>query len=176
MSLPCAPASLRKQVEKPPYLRGRAEGSSHSFYKSTCKKTIRKEGEGHGREALGGYPCTWWNAEMGCSEVAMRYFSSDSSLAPPITCAGLACRTHRRRLLLTCLVELLVELLELSGLSHHRLLHEKRSLEKSVATLVQEIHAILDDGLVESHTVALQEVGAMARNSHTCRNRQVMRS
>lgn len=49
VSRPCEPTSCRKQVDNPAYLMGRSSGFSHS---SRC------------------------SAAMGCSEVAIRYFSS----------------------------------------------------------------------------------------------------
>jgi len=63
VSRPCEPTSCRKQVDSPAYLRGRSSGLSHS---SRCR------------------------AAMGCSEVAIRYFSSTElssafSLPLPIT-------------------------------------------------------------------------------------------
>lgn len=63
VSRPWEPTSCLKQVEKPAYRTGRSSGLSHS--------SLRK-------------------AAMGCSEVAMRYFSSmalssDFSLLLPMT-------------------------------------------------------------------------------------------
>ena len=55
VSFPCAPASLRKFVEKPVYFSGRSFSSSHS---------------------------PMWYPQIGCSDVAIRYFSSPSS---PVT-------------------------------------------------------------------------------------------
>lgn len=55
VSLPCEPASWRKHVEIPMYLIGRDASGIHS---------------------------SLWYAAIGCSEVAMRYFSSDESSSP----------------------------------------------------------------------------------------------
>ena len=64
VSRPWEPTSWRKQVDRPAYLIGKSSGRSHS---------------------------SRWRAAMGCSEVAIRYFSSkelssDLSLPLPITC------------------------------------------------------------------------------------------
>lgn len=66
VSRPWEPTSCRKHVESPAYLSGSSSGRSHS---SRC------------------------SAAMGCSDVAIRYFSSMElssalSLPLPITCAG----------------------------------------------------------------------------------------
>lgn len=66
VSRPWDPTSWRKQVLSPAYLRGKSSGRSHS---SRCR------------------------AAIGCSEVAIRYFSSMElssarSLPFPITCRG----------------------------------------------------------------------------------------
>jgi hypothetical protein len=76
---------------------------------------------------------------MGCSEVAIKYFSSVSlsptfSLPLPMTLIFLAIHiTFLTTLLQNYLVQLIVKLGKLSNLLHHFFTHEKWSAKRGVA-------------------------------------------
>ena len=83
---------------------------------------------------------------MGCSEVAMRYFSSSSAMTCVCTGSdGLIRREGRRE---TCLVEFFVELAELGGLAHDVLVDHERGLDLSVAAFAEKVEGVGDESLV----------------------------
>lgn len=60
------------------------------------------------------------------------------------------------------MVELLVELVQLSSLGHHVLLHHERRLDLLVSSLPQELQAVVDQGLVQVETIVGQEETSVA--------------
>lgn len=65
------------------------------------------------------------------------------------------------------LVQLLIELLKLSGLAHLVLDHELRCLQGGVVALRKELQAIVDEGLVEEYAPLSKEVAAVANHLDT---------
>jgi hypothetical protein len=109
-------------------------------------------------------------AEIGCSDVAMRYFSLSSpepsiyqkkpiSSSPYLSQTGLA-KTH--------LVERLVKLLKLSRLGHDRLVHEEWRLNLLESFGPEEVESVCNHRLVEVDAVARKEEAAMSSDLGPC--------
>lgn len=65
------------------------------------------------------------------------------------------------------LVQLLIELLQLCGLSHEFLQHELWGLVRLVAPVEQELQSIVNQSQVQEETVASQAVSSVSNNLHT---------
>lgn len=65
------------------------------------------------------------------------------------------------------LVQLFIEVIELSGLCHVVLQHELRSLQRAISALRKEFKSIIDKCLVQEHAPLSQEVATMANDLHT---------
>jgi hypothetical protein len=101
---------------------------------------------------------------MGCSEVAMRYFSS--SLA--ITCmTTLISFEWHYPLALSCLVQFLIELVKLRSLCHDIFIDEEWRLDLLVSIFAEKVKGICDEGLVKVDTIICEEVAAVARDLST---------
>lgn len=95
----------------------------------------------------------------------MRYFSSS-----PITWD----ETGVSRLILergeqTNLVKFFVELVQLCGLGHYVLIHEKGRLDLFVTLLAQKVETVGDQSLVEVNTIVCEEVATVASNFSACK-------
>jgi hypothetical protein len=109
---------------------------------------------------------------MGCSEVAIRYFSSSAAM----TCGPVRIGRHSGGDAEEDLVQLVVELVELGRLRHLVLVHEERRHDLLVAALAEEVEAVRDERLVEVDAVVREEVPAVAGDLRSCRHRSADRS
>jgi hypothetical protein len=100
-------------------------------------------------------------AEMGCSEVAIKYLSSPS----PWICFV---RTHYFTSRRTNPVKRLVKLGELSCLRHHLLSHHEGSLDLLVSLLSKERKTVVDQSHVEVDSISGQEVSTVSGNLDSC--------
>lgn len=104
---------------------------------------------------------------MGCSDVAIRYFSS--SLA--MTCmrgnerledaTGVRDTKH--------LVELFVKLIQLRGLRHDILVHHEWGLNFFVSSLAQKVEPVRDECLIEVDAIIREEVATVTGDFGSCK-------
>jgi hypothetical protein len=95
-----------------------------------------------------------WKAEMGCSEVAIRYFSSVPS------------KTFLVNFFLVnvwnkYLIKLFVKVIQLGCLGHNIFVHEEGRLDGCVTSLCKEVETVLDEGEIQSHAMVGEKVSSV---------------
>lgn len=68
----------------------------------------------------------------------------------------------------TNFIESFVKFLELSSLSHERLVHKERRLHLLKSTISQEIQSVVDHRLIQIHSVSSEEESTMTSDLGTC--------
>src|SRR5947207_15558666 len=94
---------------------------------------------------------------MGCSEVAIRYFSS----APSMTYVS------QNILQKTYFVKLIVKVFQLCSLCHDIFIHEERCLNRCITTFGEKVKTVLYECKVQSKTVVCEKIATMTNDFDT---------